>query len=72
MIDDTNAIANQTISWAAQLLVDQHGSDAPDLAARCARDMAAAGRLDLACAWEVVCQTASLMVAAAPPAAMVH
>ncbi len=56
MQDDICIVADHSISWAARLLVDQHGDQAPLMAAKCARDMVDAGRMDLACAWEVVYQ----------------
>ena len=59
-------IAQHSISWAARLLIDEHGDHAPFMAARCVGDMERAGRDDLACVWEMVCQMTKRLIAAQP------
>jgi hypothetical protein len=66
MTTGQTAVAQQSISWAARLLIDKHGDHAPSMAARCVSDMERAGRDDLACVWEMVCQMTKRLIAAQP------
>lgn len=50
----TAYVANHSINWAAQQLVDQHGAQARFLALANARKMAEEGRMELTTMWELV------------------
>jgi translation initiation factor IF-3 len=50
----TAYVANHSITWAAQQLVDHHGTDARFMALANAQRMAKEGRLELTAMWELV------------------
>lgn len=50
----TAYVANHSITWAAQQLVDSHGTDARFMALANARKMASEGRMELTTMWELV------------------
>lgn len=50
----TAYVANHSITWAAQQLVDNHGAEARRLALANAQQMAREGRMELTTMWELV------------------
>ena len=50
----TAYVANHSITWAAQQLVDHHGTDARFMALANAKRMAEEGRMELTAMWELV------------------
>jgi translation initiation factor IF-3 len=69
----TAYVANHSITWAAQQLVDQHGSEARFMALANAQKMAEEGRMELNAMWEMVQgAVGELLGDAAPDAPVLH
>jgi len=66
MTPNLSEIAPKTMAWAAELLVNSHGTFAPLFAAKAAEEMTDAGREDLACTWDVVRGLAERLIADTP------